>query len=352
MGALELRLLNDFQRGFPLTPRPFAAIAARLGVNESVVLAELGELVAGGKVSRVGAAFVPGRIGSATLAAMSVPRERLQQVAELVSACPEVNHNYEREHHYNLWFVITGPDERHVETVVRGIERSARCGRVLSMPMVEPYHIDLGFDLTRSGSATAPQTHESGRRKSHGQAGELHPSSLILHRSSLILHPSEHALVSALQEGLPLISAPYAALALRAGMTEAAVIATLGRWLASRVVSRLGIIVRHHELGYTANAMVVWDVPDPEVRAAGRRAAAAPCVTLCYRRLRELPDWRYNFYCMIHGTDRDRVLGEIAALRANCDLVQYPFEVLFSRQRFKQRGARYLPTIAAAVTHG
>lgn len=345
MGALELRLLNDFQRGFPLTPRPFAAIAARLGVNESVVLAELGELVAGGKVSRVGAAFVPGRIGAATLAAMSVPRERLHQVAELVSAYPEVNHNYEREHHYNLWFVITGPDERHVETVVRGIERSARCGRVLSLPMVEPYHIDLGFDLGGAGSETAPERQGHASRTTQDRNSNLQPSSFVL-------DPSEHALASALQEGLPLTSAPYAELAVRASMTEAAVIATLGRWLASRVVSRLGIIVRHHELGYTANAMVVWDVPDPEVRAAGRRAAAALCVTLCYCRLRQLPEWRYNLYCMIHGTDRDRVLGEIAALRANCDLLQYPFEVLFSRQRFKQRGARYLPAIAAAVTHG
>lgn len=335
MGALESRLLNDFQRGFPLTPRPYAAIAARLGVNESVVLAKLGQLAAGGKVSRVGAAFVPGCIGAATLAAMSVPRERLQQVAELVSACPEVNHNYEREHHFNLWFVITGPDERCVDTVVSEIERSARCGRVLSLPMVESYHVDLGFDLARAGSETAPQRKGDARRTTQDR-----------------IDPSELALAGALQEGLPLASAPYAELALRAGMTETAVIATLGRWLASRIVSRLGIIVRHHELGYTANAMVVWDVPDPEVRAAGRRAAAAQHVTLCYRRLRRLPDWRYNLYCMIHGTDRNRVLGEIAALRANCDLVQYPFEVLFSRQRFKQRGARYLPTAAAAVTHG
>lgn len=344
MGALELRLLNDFQRGFPLTSRPFAAIAARLGVNESVVLAELERLVAGGKVSRVGAAFVPGRIGAATLAAMSVPRERLQQVAELVSAYPEVNHNYEREHRFNLWFVITGPDERHVETVVRGIERSARCGRVLSLPMVESYHIDLGFDLAGAGREAAPARQGHASRTTQDRNSKLHPSSFIL-------DPAEHALVSALQEGLPLTSAPYAELAVRAGMTEAAVIATLGRWLASRVVSRLGIIVRHHELGYIANAMVVWNVPDPEVRAAGRRAAAAPCVTLCYQRLRALPEWRYNLYCMIHGTDRDQVLGEIAALRANCDLVHYPFEVLFSRQRFKQRGARYLPAIAAA-THG
>jgi DNA-binding Lrp family transcriptional regulator len=336
VGALELRLLNDFQRDFPLTPRPYAAIAARLNVHERVVLAELEQLIAGGKVSRVGATFAPGCIGAATLAAMSVPRERLRQVAELVNAYPEVNHNYEREHHYNLWFVITGPNERRIDGVVNAIERAARCGRVLSLSMVEPYHVDLGFDLT--GSETALAREAGARRKTQGRNSNL--------------HPSEHALVSALQEGLPLTSVPYAGLALRAGMTEAAVIATLGRWLESRVISRLGIIVRHHELGYTANAMVVWDVPDYEVRAAGRRAAAAPYVTLCYRRLRQFPDWRYNLYCMIHGTDRDRVLGEFAALRANCDLMKYPFEVLFSRQRFKQRGARYLSMVAAAVTHG
>jgi hypothetical protein len=80
--------------------------------------------------------------------------------------------------------------------------------------------------------------------------------------------------------------------------------------------------------------------------------AAAPFVTLCYRRLRHLPDWRYNLYCMIHGKDRNQVLAQIAELRANCNLVRYPFEILFSRQRFKQRGARYARAAAAAVTHG
>jgi len=331
-----MRLLNEFQRGFPLTSRPYAAIAARLGATEHGVLAELEQHIASGKVSRVGAAFVPGCIGAATLAAISVPRHRLAQVAELVSAYPEVNHNYERDHHYNLWFVITGPDAQRVAAVVAEIESSAHCGRVLSLRMVESYHIDLGFDVSAAlGSQLFPR-----------RDAEYAP------RQTLALAPAERTLVAALQDGLPRVAAPYAVLAQHAGMTEAEVIATLGRWLASRVISRLGIIVRHHELGYTANAMVVWDVPDHEVGAAGRRAAAAPCVTLCYRRLRQLSDWHYNLYCMIHGTDRDQVLGELAALRANCDLMQYPYEVLFSGQRFKQRGARYLPAVAAAVTHG
>ena len=93
MVALDDRLLNEFQRGFPLTPHPFAEIAARLGASEGAVIKTLERHIADGKVSRVGATFAPGRIGTATLAAMSVPLPCLPQVAGLVSSYPEVNHN-------------------------------------------------------------------------------------------------------------------------------------------------------------------------------------------------------------------------------------------------------------------
>lgn len=336
MDRLDERLLNEFQRDFPLVPRPFRALALRLGVGEAEIIAALARLIAQGSVSRVGATFVPGRIGAATLAALAVPPQRLPQVAELVNSFPEVNHNYEREHRFNLWFVITAPDERSVNAVVRGIERAARCDRALSLPMVEPYYVDLGFDFGGTSAAGRP----SRCKEFPAQCANVR------------LTRGESALVGALQEGFPLTSAPYAELAQHAAMSEAAVIATLKRWLDDAVINRLGVIVRHHELGYRANAMVVWDVPNVEVRTAGRRVAAAPCVTLCYRRLRCLPDWRYNLYAMIHGKDRDEVLAQIAALRANCDVIRYPFAVLFSRQRFKQCGAHYLPAAAAAQTHG
>lgn len=337
MNALNERLLNEFQRNFPLVPRPFQTLALRLGVGEAEVIAALARLAAHGSVSRVGATFVPGRIGAATLAALAVPPQCLPQVAELVNSFPEVNHNYEREHHFNLWFVITAPDEHHVDAAVREIERAARCGRVLSLPMVEPYYLDLGFDVGGRNAAAS----RNGRCKE-----------LPAQRTNVPLTPGERVLVGALQEGLPLTSAPYAELAQRVALTEAAVIAALQRWLDDGVINRLGVIVRHFELGYRANAMVVWNVPNAEVRTVGRRVAAAPFVTLCYRRQRDLPEWRYNLYAMIHGKDRNEVLAQIAALRVTCDLLHYPFAVLFSRQRFKQRGARYVPTAAAAVTHG
>lgn len=323
MKALELALLNDFQHGFPLDPEPYRKIAARLGVPEGIVLGTLERLVRRGAVSRVGAVFSPRRVGASTLAAMAVPETKLKAVAQSVSTHPGVNHNYAREHRYNLWFVATAPEENALEALLARIEAEAGYP-LLRLPLVEDYHIDLGFDLLY--------------RAQRGGRNLTRPADVIPPPS---LGPQDRTLIAALQEGLPLASRPYAELGKRAGMEEPQVIAALERWLDSGVLRRLGVIVRHHELGYTANAMVIWDVPDAEVAAVGRRVAEAGIVTLCYRRERALPHWPYNLYCMIHGKVRENVLSRVEALRVGCALESYAYEVLFSRERFKQCGARY-----------
>ncbi|MFO1352428.1 MAG: Lrp/AsnC family transcriptional regulator [Gammaproteobacteria bacterium] len=146
MNSLDQRLLNDFQHGFPLVPRPYAAIAERLGATEDEVLTALTRLRVEGAVSRIGPVFAPRRIGASTLAAMAVPAERLEAIAALVSAYPEVNHNYEREHRFNLWFVVTAPNERHLQAVLREIETQSGSA-VMALPLLADYHIDLGFPL-------------------------------------------------------------------------------------------------------------------------------------------------------------------------------------------------------------
>jgi DNA-binding Lrp family transcriptional regulator len=143
---LEKRLLDSYQRGFPLTPRPYRDIARELGSDEATVIATLERLREMGLISRVGAVVTPHRAGWSTLAAMAVPPDRLEAVAGLVSDFPEVNHNYEREHRLNLWFVVTGPNVAQVRSVLRAIE--ARTGlAVLDLPLVEAFRLDLGFSL-------------------------------------------------------------------------------------------------------------------------------------------------------------------------------------------------------------
>lgn len=153
--------------------------------------------------------------------------------------------------------------------------------------------------------------------------------------------PLDRELLAALEGGLPLCSRPYAALAERLGVPEAAVLERLRALQASGAVSRFGVVVRHHELGYRANAMVVWDVPDAEVERAGAILSGLPFVTLCYRRPRRLPVWPYNLFCMIHGHAREAVLDQVAAASTAAGLEGRARDVLFSGRRFKQRGARY-----------
>ena len=146
LSALEKCLLNEYQRGFPLCESPYAEIGRQLGVSETEVIDTLRSLLQRGLISRVGPVFNPNRAGASTLAAMAVPEERLDAVAALVSACDEVNHNYEREHHFNLWFVVTAPDEARVHAVLGDIE--ARTGiAVLDLPLECSFYIDLGFPL-------------------------------------------------------------------------------------------------------------------------------------------------------------------------------------------------------------
>lgn len=144
--AFERRLLDPYQRDFPLSPTPYADIAAELGVTEADVLETLKRLAAMGAISRIGAVVKPRALGASTLAAMAVPPARLEEIAALVSTYGEVNHNYEREHVVNLWFVVTAPGKARLAAVLDDIEE--RTGfTVHRLPMIEDYHIDLGFTL-------------------------------------------------------------------------------------------------------------------------------------------------------------------------------------------------------------
>lgn len=313
--ALDHRLLNEFQRDFPLVERPFAVIAAQLGAGEAEVMARYGRLLREGAISRIGVVFRPNAAGASTLAAIAAPAGRLEEIGQYLCAQEEVNHNYEREHRINLWFVLTAPSQAALQAAVARIE----CGTglpVLALPLLEEFHIDLGFDLNTGWSPRRPA------------------------RAAARIDEAHRPLVAALQEGFPLSDRPYGEIGRACGMDAAAVIEACAQWLAQGVASRIGVIVRHRRLGYEANAMVVWDVPDEAARSLGERFAAQDGVTLCYRRPRR-PGWPYNLFCMIHGRERGAVERRILRLRRDLDIEALPHEILFSRRCFTQRGARY-----------
>lgn len=146
LSPLHKRLLNDYQHDFPLSAQPYRDIADTLGVTEAEVLSAFTELSDNNLISRIGPVIPPNHIGVSALVAMSVPEQHLQTVADIISAYPEVNHNYEREHRFNLWFVVIASDDEHLRAVIDSIERETSYPAML-LPMLDDFFIDLGFKL-------------------------------------------------------------------------------------------------------------------------------------------------------------------------------------------------------------
>lgn len=317
IAASDLALLDGFQRDLPLVPRPFAAIGAALGMAEDTVIARLAAMQAEGRIARVGGTVRPNTAGASTLAALAAPEDRIEEIAALVGAEPGVNHSYLREADWNLWFVATAPDGTALAAALDRI-RAATGLPVLDLRLVRPFNIDLGFPL--SG---APVVMPDRRR--------VEPA---------ILRPDDRPLLDALSRGLDLVPAPFAALAGALGRDETALRDRIADLLSAGILTRLGVIVRHRSLGFTANAMVVWDPPAGDLAMAGRALAALPGVTLAYERQPAPGIWPYRLYCMIHARTREQALSVLDSARALPALAGADHRVLFSTRCFKQSGAR------------
>ncbi|MCL2714092.1 MAG: Lrp/AsnC family transcriptional regulator [Alphaproteobacteria bacterium] len=320
LSSTELALIDRWQHDFPLVDQPFAVVGRSAELSEADTIALFRRLVEQEVISRIGAVVRPNTIGASTLAAIAVPQPRIEEVADLVSRERLVTHNYEREHRLNLWFVIAGADRPAVAATIARI--AAQSGlAVLDLPLKRAYHLGLGFGLSAPGSGfDAPRRAGASKRN-------YAPES------------NDRALVAAIENGLPLVAAPYRMVADRIGMDPGAVTRRLEELVKTGVISRFGCVLRHGRLGFDANAMAVWDVPDGAIDEIGERFAAHPKVTLCYQRLRQLPLWRYNLFCMVHARSRQEAAGVIEELNGNAAGTVKAQDVLFSTRCFKQRGA-------------
>lgn len=155
-----------------------------------------------------------------------------------------------------------------------------------------------------------------------------------------------------LEGGLPLTPRPYQRLAEWIGSTEDAVIKQVTRWQRDGLFRRMGLVIRHRNLGFDANAMLVLDIADEAVELTGQLLGEQPRVSLCYQRPRRLPQWPYNLFCMIHGRSRPEVEAVIQRLLQTTGLQQVDHRILFSTHAFKQRGGRYATTHKVPERHG
>ena len=150
----------------------------------------------------------------------------------------------------------------------------------------------------------------------------------------------DRRLVLATQGGLPLVSRPYHQLADQLEISPQEVIERLARMLDSGVIRRIGAVPNHYAIGYTANAMSVWDVPDERIDELGARVGALDFVTHCYHRPRQLPAWPYSLFAMVHGISRGEVRAKVAAIAELLGADCRAHDVLFSTAILKKTGLR------------
>ncbi len=312
----ELTLIDRWQHAFPLVEAPFKIVGRSAALGEQETIEAFRRMQRHDLISRIGAVVRPNTVGASTLAAVQVPPDRLEEVAGMVSREPLVTHNYEREHELNLWFVVAGSDSDEVAATLHRIGAASGL-KVIALPMLRAYHLGLGFPLG------APRP----RKNSATAAGDYRPA------------PHDRRILAAIQDGLPLVTQPYRAVADRLALDQAEVIARLEHLVAAGVVTRFGCVIRHDKLGFKSNAMAVWDIPDEMVDAVAPIFARHPGVTLCYERPRHAPLWPYNLFCMVHAKARREAFVVIDELNLLADTGLKRQAVLFSRRCFKQRGA-------------
>ena len=151
----------------------------------------------------------------------------------------------------------------------------------------------------------------------------------------------DRRILIACQAGLPLVAQPYHAMADTVGIEPGELMRRVQALLARGVIRRIGVVPNHYKLGYRANGMTVWDVPDERVSELGARVGALPFVSHCYRRPRHLPLWPYNLFAMVHGHDRAEVAGQIEAIRDCLGDDCRAHDVLFSTRILKKTGLRF-----------
>lgn len=309
-------LLNDWQRDFPVVPAPFAVLAERLVISEVEVLERLARMRSAGRITRVGATCAPNTVSASTLAALQAKPEELEHIAEIVGAEPGVNHSYLREDAWNIWFVATGPDRRHVNRTLARISKRAN-RHVLDLRLVRPFNVDLGFRM--NGKA--------------GAVPERRPA------DPTVIRDGDRDILQCLTRGLPLEVRPWAAMARYLERSEEDVLARVTALHDAGVIARLGVIVRHRALGWTSNAMCVWNVNHQVAGEVGPVLARVPGVTLCYERRPVEGIWPYRLYNMIHARSRLEAMTTLEHARALTGLKDARYKVLFSTRCFKQTGA-------------
>lgn len=322
MDTTDRRILDAMQQAFPLAPAPFAVLGQRLAIDESEVLARVRRLKDEGIIRQIGPIFDSRRLGySSTLAAFRVGPARLDLVARRISKHTGVSHNYTRDFAYNLWFTLTLSAERDMQEEISRLADENDVVDYINLPAIRTFKIGVRFDL-------------SGER-SPGPAMPRAPAPV----DPVSISSYDRDLVCALQGDLPLVNRPFREAASQLGATEEELLEATRELANRKVMRRFAAVLRHRRVGFTANGMGCWVVPENRIGQAGEVAATFPQVSHCYQRPAYPPRWPYTLFTMVHGQKKGEV--EKVVERIHQAIGPTDHAILYSLKEHKKERVRY-----------
>jgi DNA-binding Lrp family transcriptional regulator len=298
----DKKLLNLMQGSFELSERPFAHVAGLAGLTEDDVMTRVQRLLDKRIIREITPIFDTRALGyQSMLVAAKVDSEHPHRAAKIINGHPGVTHNYLRNHDFNLWFTIAvePTSKLGLSGTLDVLAAETGAQSIRQLPTLKLFKIRMDLEMEAGTDALAA-------------AGEaVEPREL----DPIALSDEDIATIRATQGPMPVIPEPYAPAAERLGVSQAEVLERLASLRERDGLRRVAAILFHRRAGFSANGMGVWNVPEADVLATGKRMAAFRGVSHCYQRP-TYADWPYSVFTMAHGRSKeecDAILDSIAA---------------------------------------
>ena len=319
----DKELLNEIQWTFPLVTRPFDAIAKKFDTTPEIIKEKLNNLKEIGVLRQLSAIFDTRKLGyTSSLVAMEIEHDKLDHVASQINRHPGVSHNYERDHQFNLWFTLAVPPGADLNSELEKFNVLNGIKKVRMLPTLQLFKIGVKLDMVDDKKHEVAPTEEKKEIK------------------NIKFEPTEEDkdFIRELQKDMEIIDEPFVNAAKNLGITEDELFSKMKHYESMGVLRRFAAILRHRQVGFTANGMIVWKVPEDRITSVGETLGSFPQVSHCYERP-TYDDWPYNVFSMIHCKTHDEAYDVAKTIQNQIDVNEY--KILFSSREFKKTRVEY-----------
>ncbi len=314
-------ILSIIQKSFPLVPRPFQAIGEKLGISEDEIIKILKNEKNRGIIRQTSAIFDTKRLGySSSLVAFKIDEDEIESAVKILNSHPGISHNYERNHEFNIWFTIAvEPNSRFgLQKSVEILAKLTNARDYITLPTLKLFKISVKLNTTGKDR----------QREKVKKVKNLDISLTPLHKK----------VIKAAQYDIEIVAEPFKKIVDELDIEYEQFFGILNELKDAGVMRRFASILNHRKAGFSANAMVVWDIDERNGIQTGETAASFSAVSHCYLRPK-YPNWPYNLFTMIHGKteeETNNIIQEIASqIQSNSHIP------LYSTREFKKVRIEY-----------